>query len=366
VLWLVTGFLLKRYASVDNSQPRNFADLVDRLARLDSDFQTFGSDERIGKLQHAEEREYASASRKELIALLPSMASELGVPKGKPKSGRGYVTGTGYIDLWNRMHRAEEALIAIMPPANVVASTGHDRLRLVGSNIGNSRELVDQLDNAVKKLKASSSTPIDEQILARGELRTIRKAINKYRDDIWDTMLRQRNQLLRTMMLTGITAVGALVLALVAGADRTVVVGASAFYLVGAIIGLFGRLRGEAQTSSVVDDYGLSDARLIVTPLLSGLGALAGVVLTAKILLPTSDVVAPAAVDDTGKVTIVASDVRQPASLHDIFDIDLNPAGLLVAAVFGLSPGLALDRLLSQAEKYKTDLQVSSADSKKT
>jgi hypothetical protein len=111
----------------------------------------------------------------------------------------------------------------------------------------------------------------------------------------------------------------------------------------------------------VNDDYGFAYARLVSAPLISGLGAIAGVVLTAKILLPTTDVVAaPAAVDDSGKVTNVAPAVRQPASLHDIFDIALNPSGLVVAAVFGLTPGLVLDRLQKQAEQYKTDIQKSS------
>jgi hypothetical protein len=48
-------------------------------------------------------------------------------------------------------------------------------------------------------------------------------------------------------------------------------------------------------------------------------------------------------------------------SLKDIFDLDRYPIALLVAAVFGLTPGLLFDRLLQQAERYKTNLTSSQA-----
>ena len=47
--------------------------------------------------------------------------------------------------------------------------------------------------------------------------------------------------------------------------------------------------------------------------------------------------------------------------LEDIFDLRKNLIGLLVAAVFGLTPGLLFDRLQQQSEKYKADLKSSEA-----
>jgi hypothetical protein len=160
-------------------------------------------------------------------------------------------------------------------------------------------------------------------------------------------------------VLTGLTADGALVVGLLAGMEKVPLIGAVVFFLVGAVIGLFARLRTQASATSVVEDYGLGEAQLAVTPVISGLAAIAGVLLTAKILLPGTDVIAPASIDDSGKVTVVATSVRTPPALADIFDLSLNPAGLLIAAVFGLTPKLVLDKLESQGEKYKTDLQAS-------
>jgi len=358
--WLAIGFLFTQYARVDTAQSRNYAELIDRFTRLQADVGVLAADARVAKFKD-EELENAQSAREELRAFVASIGADLGVVKGTtPASGRTWALGTGYIDLWNRLHRAEEALIDLAADPNIIASALHDRLRLDGSSIGHSKELIDRLDAAVKTLR-SANTSAAERVEARRELRNGRRDINTYRDGVWDQMLDSRNQLLTRMIFTGAVADLVLVLALVVGADQTVVLGAAAFYLVGAAIGLFSRLQAESSTKSVVDDYGLADARLMVTPLISGLAAIAGVVLTAKLILPGSDVLAPASVDESGKTRTVASEVRTAPELSEIFDLDANAGGLVVAAVFGLTPGLLLERLKSEAEKYKSDLKTSTA-----
>ncbi|HEV8229762.1 MAG TPA: hypothetical protein VGQ86_07375 [Candidatus Limnocylindria bacterium] len=364
LLWLGTGFVLRRSAAVDTAQARNFAELVDRVERLEADAAVLAVDERIGRFKE-EMREVAAVAVDHLRRILPAIEAELGVPRGKPAAGREYVSGTGYISLWNRVHRCEEAVIVFQPVPSVLAAASHDLLRLDGSNMNDRDKLKNLLTEAIKTLESKDLTPGDEA-RARGDVRTVREAINRYRDQLWDKMVRTKVQLMHTMLLTGATACAALVLAIIAGVEKTPIVGASAFYLVGAVVGLFARLRSESLSLAVIDDYGLGDARLRVTPLLSGLAAIAGVVLMANVLVPATDVVAPATVDDTGKITRVSSEVRPPATLDQVFDLALNPAGLLAAAVFGLTPGLVLDRLKNQADKYKEDLQVSDVtDSKK-
>src|SRR5207245_3079761 len=137
-----------------------------------------------------------------------------------------------------RWHRAEEALIDLAADPNIIASALHDRLRLDGSSIGHSKELIDRLDAAVKTLR-SANTSAAERVEARRELRSGRRDINTYRDGLWDQMLDARNQLLTQMIFTGAVADLVLVLALVVGADQTVVIGAAAFDADGAAIGAF-------------------------------------------------------------------------------------------------------------------------------
>jgi len=385
VAWLCVGLAFRRAATVESANPRNFGSLRDRRARLAADLDVAG-DPSTWAASSPDQRALAQMACTEAQGHLESISLGLGIPPARPTGGAIWLTGTGYIDLWNRMHRAEEAVITVAPLPGLLASAFHDRLRLTGSNIGNSTDLIDRLDLSVQTLTSTSATEL-EKSRARADLRMIRYAINSYRDDLWDGLVRSRNRLLKTMVFTGLTANVALVLALIAGADTKVIIGASAFYLVGAIVGLFNRMRSEAETTGVVDDYGLTEARMIVTPLASGLGAVAGVVLAAKFLLPAGDVVrpetavnttppaatqtaapqsalpqpAPAQATASAAVTVAP----EPSSLSEIFDLGTNPGGLVVAAIFGLTPGLLIDRLQGQAEKSKSNLSASGATDSK-
>jgi hypothetical protein len=357
--FLAVAFLFTQYARADTAQPRNYNALKDRFVQLRAAVDVLAEPERLDTLTPPEQ-ENASSARAELTTYVESIGSDLGLlPGTTPASGQSWALGTGYIDLWNRLHRAEEALIDLASDANNIAFAANDALRLAGSSIGNGKELARALADAVKTLEADEDP--SHRVRARRVLRMIRHDINAFRDDVWDQMLELRHQLLTRMIFTGLVADIILVLALVAGVDQTAILAASVFYLVGAVIGLFARLQSETSSSSTVDDYGLADARLMVTPLISGLAAIAGVVLTAKLLLPGSDVLAPPVVDSSGKTAALSGEVRTPPELADIFNLDLNGGAVIVAAIFGLTPGLLLERLKSQGEKYKSDLQNSTA-----
>jgi hypothetical protein len=360
VAWLAVGFVFTQYARIDHAQPRNYAELVDRFKMLAADVEVFASDTHVNRLQN-EEHDNALVARGQLRDVVPTIARTLGLEAGTPPaSGRRWALRSGYVDLWNTLNRAEEALIELNSDPNVIAAALHDKRRLEGSAIGNAKHFAEDIDDAIATLR-DAGADVKARVEARRKLRDIRQEINNYRNANYDQMLDARHQLLSRMVFTGVVADLILVLALVMGVDQTLVLGASAFYLVGAVIGLFSRLYAESSTSSTVDDYGLVDARLLVTPLISGLAAVAGVALSAMLLLPGSDILAPATVDDTGKTVNIASEVRTPPELSEIFDLDANPGGLVIAAVFGLTPGLLLERLKSEAEKYKSNLQTSSA-----
>jgi hypothetical protein len=117
------------------------------------------------------------------------------------------------------------------------------------------------------------------------------------------------------------------------------VVAATIFFLVGAIVGLFNRLHLETQTNTAVNDYGLSMARVIATPVLSGL---AGVGSALVITLLTG-----------------AMQNNLPDTLMPIYII--NPWHIILAAIFGLAPNLLIGMLQQKAESYKSDIQSSKA-----
>jgi hypothetical protein len=82
----------------------------------------------------------------------------------------------------------------------------------------------------------------------------------------------------------------------------------------------------------------LALVRLLTIPVLSGIAAVLGVVLTR------------AGSSSNGSVT-----------LDQIFSLQNYPLGIVVAAVFGLTPGLLLERLRTQTNEYKEELMKSAA-----
>jgi hypothetical protein len=109
---------------------------------------------------------------------------------------------------------------------------------------------------------------------------------------------------------------------------------AMAMFLIGAGVGLFGRLTAQADVAAVSDDYGLATARLIAAPQLSGTAAIIGLA-----------IVAAAAPSDTGTIDL--------ANAFDVFKVP----NLLLAAGFALTPSLVLDRIRQEHNKLAEQVQ---------
>lgn len=170
-------------------------------------------------------------------------------------------------------------------------------------------------------------------------LRQIRRAVNEYRDERWDGLVRARNRLVRSAVMTAWTAYGLLVLALALLVPRDSLAAGCVFFIVGALVGLVAQVRSDARHNLAVEEYGLTSARLYQTVLASGLAGVAGV-----LLMPFLAEVATAA---SGATEV------QPTKA---FNVALNPGQLILAAIFGLSPQVIFDRLTTSGEKYKDEL----------
>ena len=299
------------------------------------------------------------------------------------------------------IHRAEEALIEVSPVTTIVQEGLHDQEAIENSAIPNSDRLLEKLIQAIKDLDPGASlyfkehqpdknyeelqqalkqqdealaklvdshnrlidihnkdhlgdiiphaegvtkntTPLAAEVerRARGVLREVRNRLNAYRDDLWDGLVRARNNLLVSIALTG--AITHILLCIVilldypANTNKQVLAAATAFYLVGAVAGLFGRFYDESNSAHSTDDYGLFTARLIATPLLSGLAGVGGVLVT--VVLP------------------VLSGQPIPG-LDKIFT--LNSEYLFAATVFGFTPNLLIKSFQQKAQKYTADLESS-------
>lgn len=258
-----------------------------------------------------------------------------------------WASGIAYLDAWVALHRAEEALLEFASPAELEGEMLHDQLRMTSSRLGqDSMLLTTRLAEAAADIgigadeDAKKDEPVAPEALAaaRAISREVRHAINDFRHARWDGLVRARNRLAKSTQMTSWTTYLLLAIAIVLDAPPEAIGAGVVFYLVGAVVGLFARLRADARLDEAVEDYGLAAARLQQTVVASGLAAIAGVVLMG--------ISVSAGLTARGETEV---------TMTDIFDISA-PGGLLVAAVFGLAPNLLLERLRTKSDEYRQEL----------
>jgi hypothetical protein len=378
------------------------------------------------------------------------MRQQLGLP------GLRWVMGTGYVNLWTIMHRAEEALIEIDALAAIISGAVNDRMRVTRSklNAATQTQLVREIATAVAVLDPSAlayldTTPVGgtlsppaasqthvlqepsvivhvpgvprpDDALGRATLRHVRWAVNNFRDELWDSLVRTRNHLLAALTVTGLFTYLLLLLAIAAQMSggqapgkgtpsaylQDPIVAGAVFYLVGAVVGLF-NLVSTTDSASDVDDYGLTMVRLLLTPVISGLAAVIGVFVIAALPatfngqvisppMPTPNVaasvspgpaavVSPSPVESTGPTstpipaptaTPIGGPVASPPApngapppvpaLENVYNLGVNRFGLVIAAAFGLTPSLLVGALKRVPEEYKAALASTQATGRDT
>lgn len=249
------------------------------------------------------------------------------------------------LELWKRLHRCQEELVLVDATEAVIEKASINSLRLASSKMGGRNPLLKQAKEALDILIATGPTRNgadtqqveDEQERenkARLELRTVRRAINEFREARQEGIIRARDDMLET----AITVLGAvsvlLIFGFASGVSRDTIQATIIFFFFGAIIALFKRLTSDSTpTLSLEEDYGLSRVRLwAYTPLVSGLAAIGGVILFAA--MPSI-------------FARLTGSQQTGSGLQELFNLD-NPLAFLGAAVFGLAPTL----LPATLEKY--------------
>lgn len=396
--WLLITAPFRRMAMVDTAQTQSYGELVVRYNQLRSRCEacseglgSWGPPPLGAAVGRAEAIKQLRLVR-EMLALPDDGLSSM-TPAQRGPGAIAWATGTGYNTAWEALDRADEALIDAEAQSAVIGEGLHDMLRLSGSTIKNADRLQDSLRAAVRHFdpdadrlyfypqrrrmddplpprgdaapaaaplgpagavaESTTASPPARRALddaaARAVIREVRHAVSDYRDSRRAAIVRARNRLLRTILVTGIAADVLLGLVIVEHVEQGTLAAAAAFFLVGGVVGLYNRLRLEGNTGvATTPDYGLFDARLLHTILVSGLAAVGGVFLMSA---------APVA----GAVLGTNAQTAAPMALDQVFNPETNRLGFLVAAVFGLTPDLLIGKLRQQTDALKQDLSTSEA-----
>lgn len=333
VSWLASGLAYGPSTSPDRANARNYGELINRLATLEA-----RRDQLCGSLSTQ-----GAASTPKLASACAEATAHLDWVR-EQATGPGdmrWVNGAGYIAIWQRLHRAEEALLGVEPGDELLDEVIHDELRLKGSAIPNRDDLIGILKTVKKYLCDGKVDPTSDPCIKNDEeaasaLTEVRFSINDFRDTSWNGLLQLRNQTMATVLLTNITLFAFVVVVVVGGARGHAILAATVFYLVGVGVGLLNRLYQHFQALTAVEDYGLTMARLVAIPVYSGAAAVAGVLIT--VLAGT------------------ATGAKAP-DLGNLFIIPPAIGLLVVAAAFGATPDLVLKRLADASEKFKSGIQ---------
>ena len=352
IAWLLLAVAARGIATPAGGNPSAYGQLCEMLAELEASHRSL-----VGEAVNASGRTALAVADEHLRYMRACL-------QGDRLPGQAWAFGSGYIGLWRRAHRVEEELLMVRPRATVIGAAVHDMLRLTGSTIPKRERLLAELVEAMSAIdpRAAASYLGQEHPRVRGRaparaselgpravLVAVRRSIDDFRDQRRAGLVRARNHLLATMAATGLVTYVFLGIAFLMQAPVSAIVAFSAFFLTGAVVGLFRQLQAASTRYAVAeDDFGLSYARLMHAPLFSGLAAVAGVMLTAlasQLMLANG-------------TTGATSGLRIP-SLDQVFSLSTNQGGLVFAAMFGLVPNLFIARLQLRAESYKDDLRSS-------
>jgi hypothetical protein len=358
-LWLLFCVGYAPFATAQGANVNSFGDLILRLNQLNVRLSTW----QTGCGDGASASAYLEARVKRDV-----IVAEL------HRGGIRWVLATGYVTAWKDLHRAEEVLLTVAPIPVLVGEALYDEWRLTGSTIDQHDSLLGLIQRARQAIEAPgiggtlssakpelvagpaplavAPAPEALSIEALKDIRTIisrvRRAVNEFRDGRWSALIRARNLLIGSLLLTELFATALLFLVLTVQPPIASVSAGFIFFLVGAVVGLFNRLSRQDAAGTTIDDYSLSMTRLIATPVFSGLAAVGGVLATAMITMSGL----------TSLAGTTSSTVIIPP-LMDIFNLDKFRLGLPLAALFGWAPALFVGRLQQWTDQYKADLKSS-------
>lgn len=360
ILWLVVAVRFSSFTNAKGANSRSYALLISRLRRLRArlGISQLGDNPTLEEMLRAAKVDPDGGYN--IIALRSAYAYCASAWKNIKESGHGlpWVLGIEYLKVWIMLHRAEEALIEVDPPAAVIRGAIHSKVRFQHSVIGNRTQRLRMLKRAVTDVDASvkadglekmddidktrakiSTSDIGVQALGRIMSRVARSELNKYRDNILKELIQVRNQVLALTAINGFVTYMLLCIALLMG-NRTLIRETTLFYFIGFITGLLGVLYRFSRRGTATEDIGFSWAYLIAASLFSGLATIFGLLILGLLFFydkPAMD------------LSIVWQNTFRPDQIQNYF----------LALITGLLSNMYFSRIWKKRSRLASDLKSS-------
>jgi len=323
VLWVISALLLgPEVTEVESASSDSYEDLRGRVLTLEADLDALG--------EHGALRPSGAQALAEARVLLSTLKSDLRLGEHNGRGlGMRWLHGHGYVNAWRELHAAEDCLLVVEDP-----------------QVAMSRLTDPDLVELGRRIDPQSGLPTVEKFEAHGgrELVSRRYAeLHRVENDAWDKIVNLRNRLFLTLVLAITLTYSVLAFAVLRDVTVTMMTAGIAFFLVGAVVGVFNELylTSRPTRKGSVFDYGLGHIRLLVTPVLSGLAALGGILITTM----------------AGPFLVATGGAATSPDLTAVFSLQTYSMGLVVAAIFGLTPGLLLSRLRDRTDAYTKEIE---------
>jgi hypothetical protein len=353
IVWIIGAWLYRPYISIKRATVNEYQHIRSMFTTLNAKLEVLSNstvaNQTVVRSLEAQ-RNYVQSYLQESQSALVSQNAPTTQTTSQNQGGFRWVNGFGYVYLWRALHRMQEDLLHIEETQRVIECAADDVVLISKiSGIKNGATLIASLENAITELGNTQATNL-QHALARSTIARARNTINVLRDDSLEAIFLSRKYLFMVTLTMSYLAYVLLCLTILSGIPVTAIVAAGVYYLVGAIVGLFARLSQDAKSRTVLQDHSLSGVRLLYLPMFSGVAGIGGVLLTALLSLSAVQAI-------TSGLTVEQTVNTVSQAMLNLFDLSKFPSGILVAALFGLSPTLLTSRLKQQADVFRDALK---------
>ena len=158
--WLLCALAARNYARAAGANPSEYAklkEIYDVLAARAKASQPANPDQTAALAEAQVNLDYAA----------PSFA-----PDGPQRPSFRWGTGDAYLDLRERLHRAEEALIGVEPASLAIGEAGYDVRRVEGGRFADSKRLLATSRPRRRRSGTTRTTPMPVRRCARSAARS--------------------------------------------------------------------------------------------------------------------------------------------------------------------------------------------------